>query len=317
MQLGMIGLGRMGGNMVRRLAPAGHAVVAYDRAPEAARALAQEGVATAATDLRDLCAKLKPPRVVWLMVPAGGPVDESIEQLSPLLARGDVVIDGGNSHYKDSVRRGALLQSRGFEFVDAGTSGGIWGLEVGYCLMVGGSRAAVERCEPIFRALAPARSEAPETPGGAVAGTAADGFLYCGSAGAGHFVKMVHNAIEYGMLQAYAEGYEILHASKQFSLDLHQIAAVWNHGSVVRSWINELAERAFAPGADLAGIKGWVADSGEGRWTVQEAADLDVPAPVITLSLLERFRSRQAESYAAKVIAALRHEFGGHPVKAE
>jgi len=300
MQLGMIGLGRMGGNMVRRLAPAGHAVVAYDRAPEAARALAQEGVATAATDLRDLCAKLKPPRVVWLMVPAGGPVDESIEQLSPLLARGDVVIDGGNSHYKDSVRRGALLQSRGFEFVDAGTSGGIWGLEVGYCLMVGGSRAAVERCEPIFRALAPA-----------------DGYAHVGPTGAGHYVKMVHNGIEYGMLQAYAEGYEILHASKQFSLDLHQIAAVWNHGSVVRSWINELAERAFAPGADLAGIKGWVADSGEGRWTVQEAADLDVPAPVITLSLLERFRSRQAESYAAKVIAALRHEFGGHPVKAE
>ena len=300
MQLGMIGLGRMGGNMVRRLAPAGHAVVAYDRAPEAARALAQEGVATAATDLRDLCAKLKPPRVVWLMVPAGGPVDESIEQLSPLLARGDVVIDGGNSHYKDSVRRGALLQSRGFVFVDAGTSGGIWGLEVGYCLMVGGSRAAVERCEPIFRALAPA-----------------DGYAHVGPTGAGHYVKMVHNGIEYGMLQAYAEGYEILHASKQFSLDLHQIAAVWNHGSVVRSWINELAERAFAPGADLAGIKGWVADSGEGRWTVQEAADLDVPAPVITLSLLERFRSRQAESYAAKVIAALRHEFGGHPVKAE
>ncbi|HVM43085.1 MAG TPA: decarboxylating 6-phosphogluconate dehydrogenase [Gemmatimonadales bacterium] len=300
MQLGMIGLGRMGGNMVRRLARAGHAVVAYDRAPEAARALAQEGVATAAADLRELCAKLKPPRVVWLMVPAGAPVDESIEQLSPLLTAGDTLIDGGNSHYKDSVRRGALLRSRSLEFVDAGTSGGVWGLEVGYCLMVGGSRPAVERCEPIFRALAPA-----------------DGYAHVGPTGAGHYVKMVHNGIEYGMLQAYAEGYEILHSSKQFALDLHQIAAVWNHGSVVRSWINELAERAFAPGADLAGIKGWVADSGEGRWTVQEAADLDVPAPVITLSLLERFRSRQPESYAAKVIAALRHEFGGHPVKSE
>jgi len=298
MQLGMIGLGRMGGNMVRRLAPGGHAVVAYDRAPDAARALAREGVAKAATDLRDLCAQLKPPRVVWLMVPAGAPVDESIEQLSPLLAAGDIVVDGGNSHYQDSVRRGALLKSRGFGFVDAGTSGGIWGLEVGYCLMVGGDTAAIERCAPIFQTLAPP-----------------DGWAHVGPTGAGHYVKMVHNGIEYGLLQAYAEGYEILHASKQFTLDLHQVAVVWNHGSVVRSWINELAERAFVPGADLAGIKGWVADSGEGRWTVQEAADLDVPAPVITLSLLERFRSRQVESYAAKVIAALRHEFGGHPVK--
>jgi 6-phosphogluconate dehydrogenase len=299
-QLGMIGLGRMGGNMVRRLAPGGHTVVAHDRAPGAAAALAKEGVAKAATDLRDLCAQLKPPRVVWLMVPAGAPVDESIEQLTPLLSAGDIVIDGGNSHFTDSVRRGALLKSRGFEFVDAGTSGGIWGLEVGYCLMVGGTAAAIERCAPIFRTLAPP-----------------DGWAHVGPTGAGHYVKMIHNGIEYGLLQAYAEGYEILHASKQFKLDLHQIAAVWNRGSVVRSWINELAERAFAPGADLAGIKGWVADSGEGRWTVQEAADLDVPAPVITLSLLERFRSRQPESYAAKVIAALRHEFGGHPVKSE
>ena len=298
MQLGMIGLGRMGANMVRRLAPAGHAVVAYDRDPGAAAALAKEGVATAAADLRDLCVKLTPPRVIWLMVPSGPPVDESLEQLSPLLARGDVIIDGGNSHFTDSVRRGQLLESRGLQFVDAGTSGGIWGLEVGYCLMVGGTPAAVQRCEPIFRTLAPA-----------------DGYAHVGPTGAGHYVKMVHNGIEYGLLQAYAEGYEILHASKQFHLDLHQIAAVWNRGSVVRSWINELAERAFASGADLAGIKGWVADSGEGRWTVQEAADLDVPAPVITLSLLERFRSRQPESYAAKVIAALRHQFGGHPVK--
>jgi len=300
MQLGMIGLGRMGANMVRRLAPAGHEVVAYDRAPEAAAALAKEGVATAATDLRDLCARLTAPRAIWLMVPAGAPVDDTIEQLVPLLARGDVVIDGGNSHYTDSIRRGEALRAKGLEFVDAGTSGGIWGLEVGYCLMVGGAKAAVERCEPIFRTLAPK-----------------DGYAHVGPTGAGHYVKMVHNGIEYGLLQAYAEGYEILHASKRFSLDLHQIAAVWNRGSVVRSWINELAERAFTPGADLAGIKGWVADSGEGRWTVQEAADLDVPAPVITLSLLERFRSRQPESYAAKVIAALRHEFGGHPVKAE
>ena len=255
-------------------------------------------MARAAKDLGELCAQLKPPRVVWLMVPAGAPVDETIAALLPHLSQRDIVIDGGNSHYKDTVRRGAALGERGIEFVDAGTSGGIWGLEVGYCLMVGGSKAAVDRCAPVFRTLAPP-----------------DGWAHVGPTGAGHYVKMVHNGIEYGLLQAYAEGYEILHTSKQFSLDLHQIAAVWNRGSVVRSWINELAERAFAPGAGLPGIKGWVADSGEGRWTAQEAADLDVPAPVITLSLLERFRSRQNESYAAKVIAALRHEFGGHPVK--
>jgi len=198
------------------------------------------------------------------------------------------------------VRRGEALTAQGIEFVDAGTSGGIWGLEIGYCLMIGGADAAVKRCDPIFRTLAPT-----------------DGYAHVGPTGAGHYVKMVHNGIEYGLLQAYAEGYEILRASKHFTLDLRQIAAVWNHGSVVRSWINELAERAFARGADLPGIKGWVADSGEGRWTAQEAVDLDVPAPVITLSLLERFRSREPESYAAKVIAALRHEFGGHPVKAE
>jgi 6-phosphogluconate dehydrogenase len=298
MQLAMIGLGRMGGNMVRRLAGGGHRVVAYDRESGAAAALVKEGLAAAATDPRDVCARLEPPRIIWLMVPAGRPVDDTIEQLVPHLATGDVVIDGGNSFYKDSIRRGEALQAKGIEFVDAGTSGGIWGLEVGYCLMVGGSQAAVQRCEPIFRTLAPE-----------------DGFAHVGPTGAGHYVKMIHNGIEYGLLQAYAEGYEILHSSKHFSLDLHQIAALWNRGSVVRSWINELAERAFARGTDLAGIKGWVEDSGEGRWTVQEAMDVDVPAPVIALSLLERLRSREAESYAAKVIAALRHEFGGHPVK--
>jgi 6-phosphogluconate dehydrogenase len=231
-------------------------------------------------------------------VPSGAPVDQTIEQLLPGLARGDIVIDGGNSNFHDTMRRGAALQARGIELVDAGTSGGIWGLELGYCLMVGGSKAAVGRAEPVFRSLAQE-----------------GGFAHVGPTGAGHYVKMVHNGIEYGLLQAYAEGYEILHQAKDFDLDLHQIAGLWNHGSVVRSWLNELAERAFADSTDLADIRGYVEDSGEGRWTVQEAIDLSVPAPVITLSLLMRFSSRQDESFSAKVIAALRNQFGGHAVK--
>jgi 6-phosphogluconate dehydrogenase len=297
MRLAMIGLGRMGGNMVERLMRHGHALVVYDRAPEVVSRYAQMG-ATPTSGLDEVGAELAAPRVVWIMVPAGRPVDETIAALRPRLARGDVIIDGGNSNYRDSMRRAAALAGDGIEFIDAGTSGGIWGLENGYCLMVGGSRAAVERCRPIFEALAP-----PE------------GFAHVGPSGAGHFVKMVHNGIEYGLLQAYAEGYEVLHASKEFTLDLRQIAALWNHGSVVRSWLNELAERAFERDATLDDLKGWVADSGEGRWTVQEAIDLDVPAPVITLSLLMRLRSRQADSFSAKVIAALRNEFGGHAVK--
>jgi 6-phosphogluconate dehydrogenase len=233
------------------------------------------------------------------MVPAGDPVDQTIATLKPLLAPGDVIIDGGNSNFHDSIRRGQELAASKIEFVDAGTSGGVWGLENGYCLMVGGTDAAITLCEPIFKALAPD-----------------DGFLHVGPTGAGHYVKMVHNGIEYGMLQAYAEGYEILHASKIFpKLNLQEIAEVWQHGSVVRSWLNELAASAFAHDAALSTIKGYVDDSGEGRWTVQEAIDLDVPAPVITLSLLTRFRSRQSESFGAKVIAALRNEFGGHAVK--
>jgi 6-phosphogluconate dehydrogenase len=297
MKLAMVGLGRMGGNMTRRLLRDGHEVVAWDRSPGAVTELAGEG-AEGAKDLADLAGRLEAPRLIWLMVPSGAPVDQTIEQLLPGLARGDIVIDGGNSNFHDTMRRGAALQARGIELVDAGTSGGIWGLELGYCLMVGGSKAAVGRAEPVFRSLAQE-----------------DGFAHVGPTGAGHYVKMVHNGIEYGLLQAYAEGYEILHQSKDFELDLHQIAVLWNHGSVVRSWLNELAERAFAEGADLAGIRGYVEDSGEGRWTVQEAIDLSVPAPVITLSLLMRFGSRQDESYSAKVIAALRHQFGGHAVK--
>lgn len=297
MQLAMIGLGRMGGNMVRRLHKAGHQCVVNDRSREAMQELAGLG-AVPANSLADVCAKLPTPRVVWLMVPAGKPVDGVIDELLPGLEAGDILIDGGNSNYHDTLRRGARLGERHIELVDAGTSGGIWGLEVGYCLMVGGSDRAVEHCRPIFEALAPA-----------------DGFAHVGPTGAGHYVKMVHNGIEYGLLQAYAEGFEILHTTPQFKLDLHQIAAVWNHGSVIRSWLNELAESAFAKDANLTELRGYVEDSGEGRWTAEEAIALNVPAPVITLSLLARLRSRQAESFGAKVIAALRHEFGGHAVR--
>jgi 6-phosphogluconate dehydrogenase len=288
----------MGGNMVQRLLQGGHELVVFDRSSEAMEQHVAIG-ATGAKDLADLCARLHPPRVVWVMVPAGSAVEHTIEQLLPGLSRGDIIIDGGNSNYKDSRRRAAGLEKKGIEFIDAGTSGGIWGLTVGYCLMIGASAEAFRRCEPIFRTLAPP-----------------DGYARVGPPGAGHYVKMIHNGIEYGLLQAYAEGYEILHQSKDFDLDLHQVSALWNRGSVVRSWLNELAERAFEKDGELASLRGYVEDSGEGRWTVQEAIDLDVPAPVITLSLLTRFRSRQADSFGAKVIAALRNEFGGHAVKA-
>ena len=297
MQLAMIGLGRMGGNMVQRLVQGGHQLVVFDRSADAVKAHVAMG-ATGAKDLAGLCSQLAAPRVVWVMVPSGAAVESTIEQLLPGLSKGDIVIDGGNSNYKDSVRRAVWLKGKGLEFIDAGTSGGIWGLTVGYCLMIGASPEAFKRCEPIFRTLAPP-----------------DGYAHVGPPGSGHYVKMIHNGIEYGMLQAYAEGYEILHASKEFKLDLHQISAVWNRGSVVRSWLNELAERAFEKDTELSALKGYVEDSGEGRWTVQEAIDLDVPAPVITLSLLTRFRSRQGDSFGAKVIAALRNEFGGHAVK--
>ena len=297
MQLAMIGLGRMGGNMVRRLTQGGHEVIVYDQSAAALNAHAGKGV-KAAKDLADVVKQLTPRRIVWVMLPAGAAVEGTISQLAAQLSRGDIVIDGGNSNFQDSRRRAEALTSRGVEFVDVGTSGGIWGLTLGYCLMVGGSPDAFQHCEPIFRAL-----------------SAPDGYAHVGPAGAGHYVKMVHNGIEYGMLQAYAEGYEILHASRDFTLDLGKIAKVWNHGSVVRSWLNELAERAFSGDQQLAGIKGYVEDSGEGRWTVDEAMRLNVPAPVITLSLLARFRSRQEESFGAKVIAALRKEFGGHAVQ--
>jgi 6-phosphogluconate dehydrogenase len=298
MQLAMVGLGRMGGNMVERLMRHGHKLVVYDRSDEAMAKYERLGASPAA-DLAALVRALETPRVIWIMVPAGDPVDQTIATLVPALSPGDIIIDGGNSNFHDTIRRGMQLASSKLELIDSGTSGGVWGLENGYCLMVGGTDAAVTHCEPIFTALAPE-----------------NGYAHVGPIGSGHYVKMVHNGIEYGLLQAYAEGYEILHASKIFpGLDLKQISEVWQHGSVVRSWLNELAASAFARDASLGDLKGWVADSGEGRWTVQEAIDLDVPAPVITLSLQARFRSRQTDSFGAKVIAALRNEFGGHAVK--
>jgi 6-phosphogluconate dehydrogenase len=298
MQLAMIGLGRMGGNMVERLMRHGHKLVVFDRSDEAMAKYEKLGAARAG-DLAAVVRALATPRVIWIMVPAGDPVDQTIASLVPALSPGDIIIDGGNSNFHDTIRRGQQLAKSKIELIDSGTSGGVWGLENGYCLMVGGTDAAVKHCEPIFTALAPE-----------------NGYAHVGPTGAGHYVKMVHNGIEYGMLQAYAEGYEILHASKIFpEIDLKQVAEVWQHGSVVRSWLNELAASAFARDASLADLKGWVADSGEGRWTVQEAIDLDVPAPVITLSLQARFRSRQTDSFGAKVIAALRNEFGGHAVQ--
>jgi 6-phosphogluconate dehydrogenase len=298
MKLGMIGLGKMGGNMVTRLVRGGHQVVVYDLDPELTRKVGGAEGATAAGSLEEVVSLLPAPRVVWVMVPAGEPTEATLRALAAVMEPGDILIDGGNSNFHDTERRAAELKERGIHFIDAGTSGGVWGLEVGYCLMVGGPDEAVRHCEPVFLTLAPQ-----------------DGYAHVGRSGAGHFTKMVHNGIEYGLLQAYAEGFEILHAS-DFGLDLHRIAALWNQGSVVRSWLLELLERAYAQeGPELERIRGWVADSGEGRWTVETAIDLNVPAPVITLSLLARFRSRQEESYSAQVIAALRNQFGGHAVK--
>jgi 6-phosphogluconate dehydrogenase len=298
MQLAMIGLGKMGGNMTARLIRGGHSVVVYDHHAEHIAKYVGLG-AKAAGDLRDLTSKLAAPRIVWIMVPAGKPVDDTIDALRPGLAPGDIIIDGGNSNYKETRARAERLAADGLHFIDAGTSGGVWGLENGYCLMVGGEPEPVKRCEPIFLSLAQQ-----------------GGYRHVGPPGAGHYVKMVHNGIEYGLLQAFAEGYEILGSSSKYpGLDLHGIAELWQHGSVVRSWLNELAVRAFEKDPRLDKLKGYVADSGEGRWTVAEAIEEDVPAPVITLSLLMRLRSRQEDSFGGKVIAALRNEFGGHAVK--
>ena len=300
MQLGMIGLGRMGANMVERLLGGGHKVAVYDRSPDAVRASAARG-ATGCSSLAELVKALDPPRAAWIMVPSGKPTTDTIAELGTLLSRGDVIIDGGNSYWKDAQAQAAELALTGITLIDAGVSGGIWGLKVGYCLMVGGDAATCKRLEPIFLTLAPK-----------------DGYLYVGATGAGHFVKMVHNGIEYGMMQAYGEGFEIIAASEFGSkIDFAQLSHLWNQGSVIRSWLLELAELAFSADAKLDKIKGYVDDTGEGRWTVKDSIDLSVPAPALALSLLMRFRSRQQDSFSAKVIAALRNEFGGHAVHAE
>ncbi|MEJ7752457.1 MAG: phosphogluconate dehydrogenase (NAD(+)-dependent, decarboxylating) [Candidatus Limnocylindrales bacterium] len=297
MDLAIVGLGRMGANMARRLHRAEHRVVAYNRSQDKTEEIMAEGLEGAFTPA-EVVEKLSQPRVVWLMVPAGDATEATLVEFAELLSPGDTLVDGGNANFHDSKRRHEMLKAQGIHFVDAGISGGVWGLTNGYGTMVGGDREAVEPLEPVFRALAPE-----------------GGYVHCGPPGAGHYTKMVHNGIEYGLMQAYAEGFEILHAS-DYPLDLEAIAKAWQHGTVIRSWLLELAGLAFEQhGEALADLRGWVADSGEGRWTVQEAMDLDVPAPIITLSLLARFRSRQEESYGAKVLAALREQFGGHAVK--
>jgi 6-phosphogluconate dehydrogenase len=295
----MIGLGRMGGNMVTRLLRDGHSVVVWAKS-EASVKRAAAGGATASNGLADLVSKLDAkPRVVWVMVPAGVATDQTIDGLAPILEAGDIIIDGGNTNYKDGLMAYARCKAHGVSLIDAGTSGGVWGLEEGYCLMVGGDDAAVRTCEPIFKTLAPK-----------------GGYAHVGRPGAGHFSKMVHNGVEYGLLQAYGEGFEILRAS-DFDYDLRQVSELWRHGSVVRSWLLDLAVRAFDEDPNLDKIAGYVEDTGEGRWTVQAAIDENVPAPIITLSLLARLASRENESFSAKVIAALRNQFGGHAVKAE
>jgi 6-phosphogluconate dehydrogenase len=298
MKIGLVGLGKMGSNMVLRLLKDKHEIVVYDRSPDPVKNLEKQG-AIAAGSLQDLIKKLPSPKIIWVMVPSGDPTTQTIRDIASQLSKGDIVIDGGNSYYKNTVMMAKELAQKGIHFIDSGTSGGIWGLAKGYCLMIGGEKEIFEKCEPIFKTLAPK-----------------DGYLHVGPNGAGHFVKMVHNGIEYGMLQAYGEGFEIMNAS-DYSLDFAKISHLWNQGSVVRSWILELAEDAFGKSPKLKEVAAYVDDSGEGRWTVAEALERNVSAPVLTLSLLERLRSREKESFSAKVVAALRNEFGGHAIKKE
>ena len=299
MELGMIGLGRMGGNMVQRLLQGGHRIVAYDPREEAVQALAQYGAA-GASSIAALVAQLAAPRAVWVMVPSGEPTETTISAVAEALPPGDVVIDGGNSNYKDSMRRAAALAERGLLFLDAGTSGGVWGLEEGYSMMVGGDAEAFRRLEPLFQTLAPGPDK---------------GYGHVGPAGSGHFVKMVHNGIEYGLMQAYAEGFELMEAKGEFGLDLAQIAELWRYGSVVRSWLLDLTADALREDPGLESLQAYVEDSGEGRWTVQESIELAVPAPVITLSLQARFRSRQGNPFGLRLLSAMRNKFGGHAVR--
>ena len=299
MEIGMIGLGRMGGNMVQRLLGGGHRVVAYDPNPEAVQSVAKQG-ATGVSSLPDLARELTAPRAVWVMVPSGDPTEATINSLADSMSAGDVIIDGGNSNYKDSMRRASSMADRGLLFLDAGTSGGVWGLQEGYSLMVGGDAAAYRRLEPIFQTLAPAPDK---------------GHGHMGPAGSGHFVKMVHNGIEYGLMQAYAEGFELMRAKSEFGLDLAQISEVWRHGSVVRSWLLDLTAAALKEDPALDDLEAYVEDSGEGRWTVQESIELGVPAPVIALSLQARFASRQENAFGLRLLAAMRNKFGGHSVR--
>lgn len=303
MKLAMVGLGKMGANMARRLAEAGHDVIVYNRTTQVAFDLVEEEPRLkVAVTLEDIVRLLEPPRIIWVMVPAGDVTEAMLHHLGELLSPGDILIDGGNSNFKDTMRRAQGIEARGLHFLDVGTSGGIWGLKEGYSLMIGGDEQAVASLAPIFSSLAPSPDR---------------GWGRVGPNGSGHFVKMVHNGIEYGMMEALAEGFEILRARQDFDLDLHQVAEIWRFGSVVRSWLLELTADALAKNPDLEGIRGWVADSGEGRWTVYEAIDHDVPAPIITLSLIRRLESRQEESFTAKLLAAMRNEFGGHAIRQE
>ena len=320
MQLGMIGLGRMGANMVRRLMKNGHQCVVYDNNPDTVAALGKEG-ATGASSLEDMAQKLSAPRAVWVMVPAGAATEATVVALSKVLSAGDTIIDGGNSHYKDDVRRAESLQEKGVTYLDAGTSGGIWGVDRGYCLMVGGDAAAFQRLESIFATLAPGMGDIPRTPGRpADKGTAEKGYLYCGAAGSGHFVKMVHNGIEYGLMQAYAEGFDILRGANNkdlqqglsYDLDLPEIAELWRRGSVVSSWLLDLSATALVASPKLQEYTGFVEDSGEGRWTIQAALEEGVPADVLSTALYTRFRSRQEHTFAEKMLSAMRKGFGGH-----
>ena len=320
MQLGMVGLGRMGSNMTRRLIRGGHELVVSDLSAEAVKQLAGEG-ATGSTSLQDLIAKLTPPRTVWIMVPAGGPTEQTVQRLAQSLKAGDAIIDGGNSYFKDDVRHARELAPKGIHYLDVGTSGGVWGLERGYCMMIGGPKEAVQRLDPIFKALAPGRGEIPRTPGREkLGGTAEEGYIHCGPSGSGHFVKMVHNGIEYGIMQAYAEGFDIfknatskdLPEDMRYDLNLPDIAEVWRRGSVVSSWLLDLTAMALAENPTLSEYEGFVQDSGEGRWTIQAAVEEAVPADVLTAALYVRFRSRQQHTFAEKMLSAMRQKFGGH-----
>ena len=320
MQLGMVGLGRMGANMVRRLLRGGHECVVSNRNPEPVQALVHQG-AMGSASLDDFVAKLKPPRAAWIMVPAGDPTEETVTALAQRFQMGDIIVDGGNSYFKDDVRRSKTLQQRGIRYLDVGTSGGVWGLERGYCMMIGGPREAVERLDPVFRTLAPGIGSIPRTPGREkLSGSAEQGYLYCGPSGSGHFVKMVHNGIEYGLMQAYAEGFDILRnaASEQvteghrYDLNLADIAELWRRGSVVSSWLLDLSAMALAEDPALSNYTGFVQDSGEGRWTILAAVEEAVPADVLSTALYSRFRSRQEHTFAEKMLSAMRQKFGGH-----